>query len=153
MSDTRPAIDSADPPAGHPTRQHQSHGFTLLELVVVLALLGLVTALVAPSGIRTIETWRRSSEVEAALGSLAAIGARAHRLGRGLQLETGEVPTANLPDLPEGWTVVLDTPLQVQANGACNDSRGELRADDGYVQPFELQAPFCRAGRADTGPR
>ena len=35
-----------------------ARGFTLLEMVVVLAILGLATAMVAPSMIRSIDSWR-----------------------------------------------------------------------------------------------
>lgn len=127
-------------------------GFTLLELVVVLALLGLATALVAPAGFRMIASWRRATEVDAALGALVALGAQAQQQGRALRLEAGPVPTKDVPGLPEGWTVVLARPLAVQANGACGGSGGELRAE-GYVRPFELQAPFCRAVLSEPGAR
>lgn len=140
-SDIRPGRDAA-------RRAGAVAGFTLLELVVVLALLGLATALVAPAGFRTIDTWRRASEVDTALGSLAALGAHAHQQGRATRLDAGVVPAGTLADLPEGWTVTLNAPLQVQANGACTATRGELRAADGYTQPFELQAPFCRTLRS-----
>lgn len=119
-------------------------GFTLLELVVVLALLGLATALVAPAGFRTIASWRRATEVDAALGALVALGAQAQLQGRALRLDAGPVPAKQVPGVPEGWTVVLAQPLTIQANGACGGARGELHAE-GYVRPFELQAPFCRA--------
>lgn len=119
-------------------------GYTLLELVVVLALLGLATALVAPAGIRTIESWRRATDVDAALDALAGVGTEAARQGRGMTLEAGAVPADELDGLPLGWTVVLDAPLEVQANGACSDASGELRDASGYSRRFELLAPFCR---------
>lgn len=128
-----------------------TRGFTLLELVVVLALLGLATALVAPSGMRMIESWRRASDVDASLGTLGAMGARVRETGRSLRLEPGPVPAQELPGLPDGWTVVLHEALEVQANGACGDSSGELSDATGYVQPFVVRAPFCRAAREEDG--
>jgi len=113
----------------------------------VLALLGLATALVAPAGMRTIESWRRATDVDTALDSLAALGVHAHRMGQSITFEAGEIPRGDLDGLPEGWVVVLDTPLRIQANGACSNTRGELRTTNGYVQPFELHAPFCRTLR------
>ncbi|WP_447585087.1 prepilin-type N-terminal cleavage/methylation domain-containing protein [Pseudoxanthomonas mexicana] len=127
-------------------------GFTLLELVVVLALLALATALVAPSGFRMIASWQRATEVDASLQAVSALGSTAAQAGRGRELEIGPVGDGVLRGLPEGWQVDLDAPLTVQANGACGDSHGRIRGPDGYEQPFEVQAPFCRTRRAGNAP-
>ncbi len=119
---------------------------------MVLALLGLATALVAPSGFRMIESWRRATEVDASLQAIAALGANAAQQGRARSFEAGQLDPKALDGLPEGWTVELDAPLSLQANGACSDSRGRLRGPGGYEQPFEVQAPFCRTRKADSAP-
>jgi len=126
-------------------------GFTLLELVVVLALLALATALVAPSGFRMIASWRRATEVDATLQAVAALGSTAAQDGRARMLAAGPIAPDKLPGLPEGWQVELDSPLAVQANGACGDSQGRVRGPDGYEQPFKVSAPFCRTQRVDSG--
>ncbi len=127
-----------------------SRGFTLLELVVVLALLALATALVAPSGFRMIASWRRAADMDAALEALSAQGTSAAREGRAHLLDAGPVADELVPGLPENWHVELAVPLQVQANGACSDSHGMLRGPDGYEQPFQMQAPFCRTRRSEA---
>ena len=109
-------------------------GFTLLELVVVLALLALATALVAPSGFRMIASWQRATEVDASLQAVAALGSGAAQAGRA------------------GWQVELDAPLAIQANGACSDSHGRVRGPDGHEQPFQVLAPFCRTRRSGDAP-
>lgn len=124
-------------------RSKTAAGFTLLELVVVLALLGLATALVAPQGFRTIATWRRATDIDAVLGALAALGAEARLQGRRLSFDAGRLPPDALKGMPEGWTVVLDDPLVVQANGACGSTTGELR-DGSYARRFALAGPYCR---------
>ena len=124
-------------------RNKAAAGFTLLELVVVLALLGLATALVAPQGFRTIQTWRRATDIDATLGALAALGATARMQGRALSFEAGPLPHEAIEGVPAGWTVVLDAPLVIRPNGACGSTTGELR-EGGYVRRFALEAPFCR---------
>ncbi|WP_082592182.1 prepilin-type N-terminal cleavage/methylation domain-containing protein [Stenotrophomonas nitritireducens] len=138
----------ASKPDGSPL---PGRGFTLLELVVVLALLALATALVAPSGFRMIASWRRATEVDATLQAVAALGTAAAQDGRARTLEAGPVAADALPGLPEGWQVELDAPLAVQANGACGDSRGRMRGPDSYEQPFTVSAPFCRTQRTGAG--
>lgn len=127
-----------------PHSNRHSGGFTLLELVVVLALLGLATALVAPAGFRTIATWRRATDVDAAMGALMALTARARQEGRAFRFDAGSVDASQLTGMPDGWTVQLDAPLVVQANGACSGTRGELRQEGGYKRSFLLLPPFCR---------
>jgi prepilin-type N-terminal cleavage/methylation domain-containing protein len=128
-----------------------SRGFTLLELVVVLALLAMATALVAPQGFRMIATWRRATDVDAVLGAMAALGATAQAQGRRIEFAAGPIPADAIAGVPDGWTIVLASPLTVEANGACSDTRGELRSG-GYVRAFALRAPFCRVVLDPTAP-
>lgn len=125
-------------------RRSKAAGFTLLELVVVLALLGLATALVAPAGFRMIETWRRATEIDTALGALSGLGEQARREGRSLRFRTGRVEGEAIPGIPAGWNVDLAAPLDVQANGACSASRGMLR-QGAHTRAFAIEAPYCRA--------
>lgn len=124
-------------------------GFTLLEIVVVLAILGLATALVAPAGFRTIEAWRRATDVDAITGALSGIGPATRQSGRALQIKAGVLPTGVI-EVPDGWQIELDAPLIVQANGACTASAGRMIATGGYEQTFEIEAPFCRTRRTQA---
>ena len=62
----------------------RQRGFTLLEMIVVLAILGLATALVAPSAIRGIDAWRRQSELDSRLDQIRALPANEPAEPRGL---------------------------------------------------------------------
>ena len=42
----------------------RERGFTLLEMIVVLAILGLATALVAPATLRSIDSWQRKAAMD-----------------------------------------------------------------------------------------
>src|SRR5690606_27858755 len=127
-------------------------GYTLLELVVVIAVLAMATALVAPAGYRMVGTWRDASQVDAALQAVASLPMLARREGHRLRLggvqpgregplivggrndNTAEREKAAreqaeataLLGLPDGWTVAFEPALVVQPNGACSDARGTL---------------------------
>lgn len=131
-------------PTSDTRRRTDAAGFTLLELVVVLALLALATAIVAPAGFRMIESWRHATDVDTALGMMSALGERARQEGRALHFDPGPVDPARLDGLPEGWSVELAEALSVQANGACGASRGVL-SQGTYQRAFIIAAPYCRA--------
>lgn len=148
MTPTSATCRNSRPVAGFAS----GRGFTLLELVVVLALLALATALVAPSGFRMIASWRNATDVDTALDAISGLGHDAARDGRARTLDAGPVADDVLVGLPEGWQVVLDTPLRIQANGACDQSYGRIIGPEGYEQPFGVQAPFCRTARGEGAP-
>lgn len=140
-------------------------GYTLLEMVVVLALLGLATAMVAPATFRMIQSWRDADEVAQVLAELAALPAAAREQGRELQLAsppapaaTGLASTRQPPDpvesapiaLPDGWHLEMDSPLLVRANGACGDATGTLVTTRQQIR-FRVEAPFCRIERLPAG--
>lgn len=131
-------------------------GYTLLEMVVVLALLAMATALVAPAGYRMIQAWRDASEVDAVVGELRSLSWRARAEGNALHAPAGHALGADMPagsagvqvaaprlDLPDGWTLVFDTPLQIGANGVCQDSDMTLTTAR-QVLRLRLEAPYCR---------
>ena len=137
-------------------------GYTLLEMVVVLALLGLATAMVAPATFRMIQSWRDADEVGRVLAELAALPTTAREQGRELHLglppagaaPPGAPPPQHSPEagesmpvtLPEHWRLEMDAPLLVRANGACGDATGTLVTTRQQIH-FRVEAPFCRVER------
>ncbi|TWT18638.1 prepilin-type N-terminal cleavage/methylation domain-containing protein [Luteimonas marina] len=150
---------------------NRQRGYTLLEMVVVIALIALATAMVAPGGYRMIASWSEASEVEGALKSIASLPLRAREEGRdlrfrpdrsdadqvrvfrasgaaGAQGQPPEQDDAGLLGLPEGWSLKFEDPLVVRAGGACSGSRGTLVTTRQSIG-IEIEAPFCRVRRLD----
>jgi prepilin-type N-terminal cleavage/methylation domain-containing protein len=99
-----------------PSRRGAAAGFTLLELLVVLALLALVTGLVAPTAGRSLAAAREraaSADVHALLEELPL---RSFRAGTE-QTYTSRALNELLPGLPNGWVVEVTPPLRYAANG------------------------------------
>jgi prepilin-type N-terminal cleavage/methylation domain-containing protein len=114
--------------AGAPPR---ARGFTLLELLVVLTLIGLAVGLVAPSMVRWLggaqeRGWR--ADLRARIESLPV---RAFIGGEALALD-GPALLRDLPGLPSDVTLELDSPLRyselgVALGGALEIQQGRRR--------------------------
>ena len=79
------AIRRARSPHPERTQRMRHRGFTLLEMIVVLAILGLAAALVGPSMVRSIDTWRRQAAMDALLDQLRADCGSAMVIGSGVR--------------------------------------------------------------------
>lgn len=142
-----------------------SRGYTLLEMLVVVAILGLATSLVAPAGYRMVASWNEATEVDQVLHALEALPVRARNEGRQFELEQigaaaspadagnadAALPGTPTPspaplELPEGWRMEFSPALQIRANGACAETSGVLHTRR-QALPFTVQAPFCRIRR------
>lgn len=129
----------------------RSAGYTLLEMVVVISLIALATALVGPASFRMIQTWRDASDVERVIAELAAVSVRARNEGREWQLLPDDPETVSRAvELPEGWTLQMNSPLLVRANGACNGATAVL-ATGRQTIPLRVEPPYCRTRRAEDG--
>lgn len=119
-------------------------GFTLLEVIVVLAIMGMATALVAPSAIRGIDSWRRQAVFDALNDQVRSLPARARSTGVAIVLDddtlAGDAPPLRMDP---GWQVSAPEPWRVHANGACDGGRLLVRDADGDAWWIEVAAPFC----------
>ncbi len=121
----------------------RTRGFTLLEMVVVLAILGLATALVAPSMLRGIDSWRRQAAMDALFDQIRALPGNARATGREINIETDAMGAVDPPLSIEGdWTLSVEQPWKVHANGICEG--GMLAVANAYgSRRIRVAPPFC----------
>lgn len=150
-----------------------SSGFTLLELIVVLVLVSVVTALATPNLQRLYGAVARTTERNAILDRFASLGRQAMLHRRAYLVVGGDTPdetrmrnsTARSddedapsaerissfeqhelyrPDLPDGWTIHVPEPILVRANGVCLGGEVVLSYNGEPDVRLVLEPPYCR---------
>lgn len=128
------------PPTDQATRQR---GFTLLELLIVLALVAMMAAMVAPRLQGTYDAVARSGERAEARRQLENLPLRARDAGRAIEVPA-EDPAALARELqlPGGWRMQALAPLRIEANGICHGGQVAVQAP-GLAETWTLAAPDC----------
>lgn len=121
-----------------------TRGFTLLEMVVVLAILGLVTALTAPAMLRGIDSWQRKAQFDALVEQIRGLPARARLDGRALRIDKDLLASDATPlKADPGWELVVVTPWTVRPNGLCDSGALDIGSAGGRTSRVRVEAPFC----------
>ncbi len=100
-------------------------GFTLLELVVVMALMALAAGLVAPAALRGLAAAQERGIASDMSAVLASLPVRAFQRGEALTVEATSLRQL-VPGLPEDWGLVVAEPLRYNASGVGSGGRVRL---------------------------
>lgn len=118
-------------------------GFTLLELLIVLALIGVTAAVVMPGLARTYDAIVGSGERADVARALEGLPFAAIAAGQPLHLEPSDPGALAMRlQLPEGWTARLLEPLHVERTGYCHPSRVAVSGRE-TTETWRLTAPAC----------
>ncbi|MBQ61368.1 MAG: hypothetical protein CMQ19_04755 [Gammaproteobacteria bacterium] len=131
------------------------NGYSLMELLVVLGLVSLVTALAMPNLATLYRNFSNTLALDDVVRQINGIGYRAYMDRQTYSLEsitgqqiasTGSTsnPFAVRLDLPEGWTLDLKRPVHYSANGACAGGNLDIYFQGVLRQSAELNPPFCQ---------
>ncbi|MEY3220945.1 MAG: hypothetical protein RIT27_2302 [Pseudomonadota bacterium] len=125
---------------------HQDKGFTLLELLIVLLVLGLITGLALPRMSAIYEGMVISYQKDDILSQLNGLHFKTFQQGENFDLTVYPLPSTapKLLELPEGWKLQTQQPIRFRSNGAC--AGGHLTLFHGEEQfVIKLEPPFCSA--------
>jgi len=124
-------------------------GYTLLEVVVVVAILATALSLATPSFIRMIEQQRVQSVIHSVNIGLTDLRLSSQTEARAIRAAEAEAYLAR--DLPLGWYVSVGETVEFSAAGACQGGGLRLTTPDDREYAFDLAHRTCliegRSGR------
>lgn len=120
-------------------------GFTLLEMLVVLAIAGLLAGVALPNLSKMMERSRISTERQSILGNIENLGYWAYANGRPYMLTSLDATSDAAPfRVPAGWSLKATKPVAFAVNGVCSGGVIELSGPDQSSEQLLLKAPLCR---------
>lgn len=126
-------IEDREEVAGSPPEAQQDAGFTLLEILVVVAILGLLIGLVAPAALRQLGG-ARSSIAKQSIERLSTI------------LDLYKLDVGSYPTTEQGLQALVNQPTNLPGwNGPY--LKGEAAPNDTWGRPYVYRSPSARNNR------
>ena len=141
-----------------PTKPVKPSGFSLMEILVVLVILGLSTAIIMPSSARMMDQATSHAVFFEFQREISDLRRQANRTGVAASVVD---PATPLP-LPEGahvialrapWRYTVAPALEIAEGGVCAPASVNLIKDDTVVMALQSDGSNCRFIRLQTGAR
>jgi len=124
----------------------RAQGFTLLELLVVLVLVGMLAGLVAPVAQRGLLAARERGVMADLESELEGLPMAA--LGKGLELDSAGL-RKRLPELPDGWQITVQPGLAYGPTGMARAAQVRLQPPSGPAMQWRIVSLTGEARRDD----
>lgn len=120
-------------------RAGRPRGFTLLELLVVLAIVAMTAAFALPASRRWIEAGQERAWRQDVVATLANMPAKAFSEGRDLQLDAIALRQA-VASLPPDAIIELSAPLRYSNRGMASAVTVRIKPTAGPLMVLQVQA-------------
>ncbi|MEI8353589.1 MAG: type II secretion system protein [Lentisphaerota bacterium] len=126
-------------------RPTEQSGFTLLEMLVVLAIAGLLAGVTLPNLSKMADRARLSTQRQSILSGIENLGYWAYSNGKSYTLTALDQASEKPPfSIPDGWRLKAERPITYAVNGVCSGGVIALSGPDQASEQLLLKAPLCR---------
>ena len=122
------------------------HGFTLVEMLVVMLLLAIVMGLVTPSMLNLRKSAEHQGTLSALLHEIGLLPYQAYLKGEVILFP----PADDLVTLPDGWNVELSPPVRYEINGLCSSGVLRVTDPDNNVNMYQIKPFNCKPESMDA---
>lgn len=127
--------------------RRKNRGYSLIELLVVLVIMGLVAGVVLPNMARLYESYKLSTDWSDIRDQVNSLGLLAYQEDKPYQLTSGEplIGIAVFPlQLPDGWKYQTSVSIQYKSSGACLGGELLFFYNDDLYRVQQLKVPNCQ---------
>lgn len=121
-----------------------SRGFTLIEILVVLAVMGLLASIAVPAMQRMAERYEISTQRSQLLAEINGMSYRAYANGKRVVVSDQDSKGSQALITPPGWRIQTDKPIIYNFNGLCDGGKLVLIAPDNREETLRLEPPRCQ---------
>ena len=133
-----------------PSTPSKSAGFSLLEMLIVLTIMGLMLSLMGARSLTAIEATRFINTANAGIGSIKILRAEAVLNNTPIRIINSSTNIQSRQekhlDLPQGWQVSGDI-IQISKAGMCQGGYITLQGPTNRRATFALSPPKCEPVR------
>jgi type II secretory pathway pseudopilin PulG len=124
----------------------RSRGFTLLEMLVVFASIGLMAAITVPSIARQIQERVKQAELQNVLTVMTTLPVRAMLQGQAFALKELPRDLQNDKKLPKDWMASFEPALAISAAPSCTESIMKIWhiSEPERLHTYRIEARTCR---------
>lgn len=128
-----------------PNKVSATHGFSLLELLVVLIVIGLISGIALPQLQRSLNSYQYLAEKNQLIKALNSLTGVAYQYGE--NFEISKLPSEDgwineLIDIPNGWGISSENPLKFYSSGSCSGGNITIIKEKQKIK-YKLSPPFC----------
>jgi len=122
----------------------KNNGYTLLEIIIVITLLGLMSGLAIPSLSSLYNSFQWANKRDDVLRRIGMLGYSAFQERREFELKDYPSPDSALPlELPDGWQIKAEHPICYKSDGVCLGGKLQLSYGETIIL-LNLKPPHCR---------